>query len=408
MYRFFRGAAVWLLAVLTLAVFLLSACGAGPPNLPGFDGSIEDSAPTAGVAGMGAEIALITTDARLASAFGQGVQGTISRFAGESGMASATYRAVETDADTALSSLELAITGGARLVVAMDSEVSEALLAGVQRYPEIDFILFDTQRPQAPPANVVQVYYAPQYGGWLAGYAAAFESDSRLGLAGDESEEAALYALGFLAGVQQGAIDRGVKPQSLEVVASVPGLGGPAEEGDTGGASLAPENEEIPDGLELMLQEAPGLVFAAAFGTQAEVMQGAFAAEVPVIGIRQDLESTRFAATIQWDGKAVTQTLLEQWKQDALIGGRTIEGGVPGAGISLLVADGRLVNVNQSRAKQAANRFGHGDVAGPLMALQAESLASMEALAELFPHLVVRSPQPQPQMGEVTSMPISA
>lgn len=380
MKRSFFNAFILFAAAALLICAAFAGCGSssGSIDLPEYIN--EGSLPEVGEGGLsGAEIAIVATDARLTTAFGQGVQSTVNRFAGEMGLNGGTYKAEEGDTTAAIATLELAITGGAKLVIAMDEVVSQAVNTAAAKYPEVDFILFDMPENLHKNKNAAIVRFSNIEAGWLAGYAAASENKSCAGLVYSSDAEAEEYALGFLYGAQAVMAESGAQEDMLEIVR--------LEWSEA-------ESEQFAELLPVLLDEKAGAVFAAGAEIKEMVLAEAEKSRMPVIAPEINLEKGKSpAASISYDSKNITQSLLESWKNGEFPGGQTVTGGIEGGDIVFTLKEGVLKKVNENRMKQAAAVFVKTGEAQKLEAALENGMPSEEDAEEAFELLTIRLPQ---------------
>lgn len=316
------------LAVLFAAILVLQACGAPSVSV---DLGFSSSSPTETLSPAGgAEIALISTELRLSTAFGQGVWNSISRFAGESGTTNASYKALEGDTSAAQATLELAVTAGARLVVAMDETVTTAVSAAAFRYPEVDFILLDAPEDTQPGANSTVIRFSAVQAGWLAGYMAVYESRGTIGYVETNEAASRRYALGYLLGAEAAADYRDMDAGSVQVMPLF------YDTESTGDEHLALLRTAYSAGVQILFATAPTV--------QRETLTAAQLAGASMFGIELDLRTAGVTAvgSIQFDARNLIYGLLTQWRQGIFPGGEFSIGTVAAGDVTLTIEDSRL------------------------------------------------------------------
>lgn len=382
MRRFFR-----LLAVVFAAVLLLAACA---PNTPEAIDSLQNPA-MSGVENTpaGAAVALVTDEVLLESAFGQGVWNSISHFAGEAGITSAVYKAEEDDPEAARTTLELAASGGAGLVVAMGESVAEATLGLQSRYPEIQFVLLGAGWQPRLLGNAAALQFSAAQPGWLAGYLAVYEAQkSPIALVRTEDPTATVYALGFLLGAQQAAEDLRQAPEETVVFT----------------LDLAEEmtEEERAGLLAAACEEGAILFFVADPALEEEVLAAARTAGTRVMATALPLETTPAALTqVQHDAKTMVQAILAQWKEERFPGGREVTGGLWEGSVQLLAELARFEHVGERRYNTALAKFEDGTLAARLEGILSPEGGALPAAEELeLPLLALKVPGQEEQPGE--------
>ncbi len=206
MCRFFKRFKV-LPAVLLAVVLLLCACSTSPPTMPASLLPAPSQLPDGGSAPpSGAEIALIGTSERINSTFGQNAWTAISRFAGENGLSHNYYISEQNNPEAALSTLELALRSGAKLVASLDTSITAALAEVQLDYPDITFIFMDASDTIELQPNSTAIQFSTVQAGWLAGFMAAHEAYTPLTILTEEQSAASqTYAIGFAVGANTAA-----------------------------------------------------------------------------------------------------------------------------------------------------------------------------------------------------------
>lgn len=388
MRRFF-----WFLAALLVAAMLLAACGSPstspPPN--GLDPVVSGLEPQPN----GAQLALIGTEERLADGFGQGVWSAISKFAGEAGLTSASYKTTAEDPDTILSTLDLAVKGDARLIVSVDAAVSRTVKGMAWKYPDVDFILLDAPNAVVSSlrGNTVLVDYSAAQSGWLAGYVALYEHPEGLRLVENTSRLSQEYALGFLLGAQAAAEEKRLEPGSVQVTRLT--------------LERTPDEDELAQQLEALFAEEGGPVFIAGNGdaVQQAAVDAARKAGGTVIGVGLDPgASGAILAGITYDAKNLVADLLAAWSNGNFPGGKLYTGEVAGGSVLLNTTPFRFANVSETAVQRAAEKFADGSLARRLAQQLAPDehgdLPTAEALEEAQELDCLRLAPPEPPLPE--------
>ncbi|MDL2214043.1 BMP family ABC transporter substrate-binding protein [Clostridia bacterium OttesenSCG-928-O13] len=391
MKAFFR------LLALVLAVFLLVSCGTSPSLSA--DILNEDSSAAVEAPASGAEIALITTEARLDSAFGQSVWQAVSRFAGEAGYTPAVYRAEE-EKNAALSTLELAVKGGAQLVLTMDPSVTAAI-AGVQAvHTTVDFILLDVAEDISPQRHSVCVRFSAEQAGWLAGYVATYQGFASLGLLNGISETSQLYTLGFLLGAEAAAARMAVTSgdEAAATMVLLPGLGVSPVDGPSS-ASSAPQEEPAMDEIDQLLQAEPQLVFCTEPDLEQAVLEKLSGTDSRLLGLpcAQSI-SGRVVASIAHEPKRMVQSLLEKWDNGRFPAGSELLGTVGDGDITVVSKSTVAQNEWDAAIAKGVGSFDDGELARHLQQAVTSGPDDTPPLPEeLVPeltHIQVRPPYP--------------
>ncbi len=313
-----------LLAVIVAALLLFSGCGAevSPSAVqqgPEFS-AVEQ--PTAG-----AEIALLLQNAQKENAQSQAIWAVLNRFAGENGTTSGQYLTEGENQDAAFAALELAVKGGAKLVLVVGQETALMLERAPMRYPDVQFVFVDARGSIALEENSAAIDFAWSEAGWLAGYAAVYERILNLGYWNAEDKTAMEYAAGFALGAEAAA-------EELELgagMAKLWGLQPPASEGEADWKT--PAQTSFSEGMQLLLinlQEALEGARLAARQTEGKLITFGLPAQEP--------KANEFLNVIL-DCRPALQNVLSDWKSGRFPGGETILADVANAGVGVAFAN---------------------------------------------------------------------
>lgn len=233
-------------------------------------------------ADTGAEIALITDKGNIDDkSFNQGAWEGVVAFAEAEGI-SHTYIKPEEASDAGyLAAIDLAVTGGAKVVVTPGFLFEVPIYEAQTKYPEVKFILLDGAPHTADYAtfetkeNVASIMYAEEQSGYLAGYAAVMDGMKDLGFMGGMAVPAVqAFGYGFLQGAEDAAAEMGLADGSIKATYHYTGN---FEENDTNKATA-----------RTMYQEGVEVIFAAGGAVGKSVMSAASEAGAKVIGVDVD------------------------------------------------------------------------------------------------------------------------
>ena len=197
---------VSLLLAATFVIGCLVGCGGG------------------GTAG-GYEIALITDKGNIDDkSFNQGAWEGVVAYAKANNKTHQYYKPEEASDEGYLKSIDLAVAGGAKVVVCPGYLFESAVYTAQTKYPEVKFIILDGE-PHTPDyatykteANTACVMYAEEEAGYLAGYAAVVEGYTTLGFEGGMAVPAvAAFGYGYLQGIEAAAKELGLADGSVTV-----------------------------------------------------------------------------------------------------------------------------------------------------------------------------------------------
>lgn len=233
-------------------------------------------------ADTGAEIALITDKGNIDDkSFNQGAWEGVVAFAEAEGI-SHTYIKPEEASDAGyLAAIDLAVTGGAKVVVTPGFLFEVPIYEAQTKYPDVKFILLDGAPHTADYAtfetkeNVASIMYAEEQSGYLAGYAAVMDGMKNLGFMGGMAVPAVqAFGYGFLQGAEDAAAEMGLGNGAIKATYHYTGN---FEENDTNKATA-----------RTMYQEGVEVIFAAGGAVGKSVMSAASEAGAKVIGVDVD------------------------------------------------------------------------------------------------------------------------
>ena len=134
------------------------------------------------------------------------------------------YQPAEGTTAAYLEAIDLAIKGGAKVVVTPGYLFEVPIFEAQTKYPETRFVLIDGEPHNEDHAvfntesNVLSILYAEHEAGFLAGYAAVKDGFRKLGFQGGMSVPAVVrFGYGFLQGADQAAKELGLGKDSIEI-----------------------------------------------------------------------------------------------------------------------------------------------------------------------------------------------
>lgn len=241
------------------------------------------------------EIALITDKGNIDDkSFNQGAWEGVVAYA-EANDVSHTYIKPEEASDAGyLAAIDLAVTGGAKVIVTPGFLFEVPIYEAQTKYPDVKFILLDGAPHTADystfetKSNVASIMYSEEESGYLAGYAAVQDGMTKLGFMGGMAVPAVqAFGYGFLQGAEAAAAELGLADGAVEVTYHYTGN---FDENDTNKATA-----------RTMYQEGTEVIFAAGGSVGKSVMSAAAESEGKVIGVdvdqRYDSETVITSAT---------------------------------------------------------------------------------------------------------------
>ena len=243
----------------------------------------------------GFEIALITDKGNIDDkSFNQGAWEGVVEFAEAENITHKYYKPEEASDAGYLAAIDLAVTGGAKVIVTPGFLFEVPIFEAQTKYPEVKFILLDGAPHTADYAtfetkeNVASVMYSEEESGYLAGYAAVMDGMTKLGYMGGMAVPAVqAFGYGYLQGAEAAAAELGLSDGAVEVTYHYTGN---FEETDNNKATA-----------KTMFQEGAEVIFAAGGAVGKSVMSAAAESDGKVIGVdvdqRYDSETVITSAT---------------------------------------------------------------------------------------------------------------
>jgi len=156
--------------------------------------------------------------------FNQGSWEGLVRYAKEKGISHKYYQPAEQSNDAYLTAIDLAVRGGAKIIVTPGFLFETPVFLAQDRYPDVNFILVDGVPHSADYSefktgrNTVGVNYAEDQAGFLAGYAAVKDGNRKLGFVGGMAVPAVVrFGYGFVQGAEYAAKELGLASGSITI-----------------------------------------------------------------------------------------------------------------------------------------------------------------------------------------------
>lgn len=209
----------------TLMVFSLVACGS-KASAPATDAPAPDApAPEAKAEEVKSsgpetfELALVTDLGTIDDkSFNQGAWEGLVRYAEEKGISHKYYQPQEAGTNAYKATIDLAIEGGAKVVVCPGYLFEEPVFLAQDEHPDVHFILLDGEPHNADysvyntASNTMPILYQEDQAGFLAGYAATKDGNTHFGFLGGMAVPAVIrFGLGYVQGIDAAAKELGVQ-----------------------------------------------------------------------------------------------------------------------------------------------------------------------------------------------------
>ena len=237
---------------------------------------------------IGYEVAMITDIGDIDDkSFNQGTWEGIKEFAEDNDLTHKYYKPTEKTTDAYVAAIDLAVQGGAKIIVTPGFLFEPAIFQAQDLYPETSFILIDgfpqdgTYSEFRIEENVYSIFYAEQQSGFLAGYAAVKDGYKKLGFMGGMAVPAVIrFGFGFVQGAEYAARELGLDSVDLKYTY-------------TGNFDATPENQAL---AASWYGGGTEVIFAAGGKVGNSVMAAAEANNGKVIGV--DVDQSPESATV--------------------------------------------------------------------------------------------------------------
>lgn len=348
------------LLALVVAVLLAAAMFAGcqgntqptPTEKPSEQVSVEPSvAPVETY-----EIAMITDIGNIDDkSFNQGTWEGIKAYADANGKTYKYYRPTEMTNDAYIASIDLAVKAGAKIIITPGYMFEPPIYFAQDTYPDVKFVLIDgypndgdwsAGAPKAKTGNnVYAVKFAEQQVGFLAGYAAVKDGNTKLGFFGGMAVPAVMrYGYGFIAGCDYAAKELGLAKDAVELKYFY-----------TGNFDATPENQAV---AASWYTSGTQLIFACGGKIGNSCMAAAEANNGKVIGVDVDQsgESPSVVISAMKDLGGTAQRALTAFYDGTFKGGVNDLYDITNEGLGLSISSSKLTVFSQAdydKLKQA-------------------------------------------------------
>ena len=264
------------------------------------------------------ELALVTDVGTIDDkSFNQGAWEGLVQYAEEFDISHKYYQPQEQTDDAYLDSIQLAIEGGAKVIVTPGFLFEVPIFIAQDMYPEIHFVLVDGNPHTEDYSefrtepNVVGIVYAEEQSGFLAGYSVVKEGYTKLAFMGGMAVPAVVrFGYGFIQGADYAAKEMGIDEITINYHY-------------TGGFSATPEAQALAaawynDGIEV--------IFACGGAVGFSVMAAAEAAEgkwVVGVDVDQSNESEKVITSSMKGLAASVYQAIEAYYADEFPGGES-------------------------------------------------------------------------------------
>lgn len=348
----------------------LTACA----QKPGTQGkSTEKETNTEGETGKDGkyELALITDVGTIDDkSFNQGSWEGLKKYADEKKISCKYYKPTEKSDKACMTAIDLAVKGGAKVIVTPGFLFEKPIYQAQTKYPDITFILIDAAPSDGKDnnnieKNVLSVFYAEEQAGYLAGYAAVVEGYHKLGFMGGIAVPAVVrFGYGFVQGADAAAKELGFAKGEVSVKYTY-----------VGNFDASPENNAK---AAAWYNEGVQCIFACGGGVGNSVMKAAETAGAVVIGVDVD-QSVESATVITSAMKNLGDSVynaVSDYYAGTFVGGKSVTLDAKVDGIQLPMATSKFKTFDKSQYEKlyAGLKDGTIKVAGDTAAKDASEL----------------------------------
>ena len=264
-----------------MVVGLLSGCGAKKPD--------ENASTTDTESKDGYELALITDVGTIDDkSFNQGSWEGVKKYADEHGIACKYYKPTEKSDEACLNAIDLAVKGGAKLIVTPGFLFEHPVYQAQTKYPDVKFVIIDAapvndNKEVEIGQNVHSIFYAEEQAGYIAGYAAVKEGYRKLGFMGGIAVPAVVrFGYGYIQGADAAAKELGLAKGDVTLKYTY-----------VGNFDATPDNAAK---ASAWFNEGTECIFACGGGVGNSVMKAAETAGKVVIGV--DVDQSKESETV--------------------------------------------------------------------------------------------------------------
>jgi basic membrane protein A and related proteins len=302
------------------------------------------------------DIAMITDIGSIDDkSFNQGTWEGILAYAEKNKITHKYYKPTEQSTDAYLAAIQLAVEGGAKVVVTPGYLFEEPVFKAQDLYPDVNFILIDGNPHNADYSvfktadNAVGIVFAEEQSGYLAGYAAVKDGYTKLGFMGGMAVPAVVrYGYGFAQGAGAAAAELGIA--SVDLKYHYMGNFDASPEAQTLAASWYAEGTQV--------------IFACGGLVGNSVMAAAEASNKAVIGVDVDQSSespTVITSAMKGLGAAV-QSALAAYYDGTFPGGQALVYGADKDGVALPMATSKFKTFAKADYDKVFASLAAGDI----------------------------------------------
>ena len=213
--------------------------------------------------------------------FNQGSWEGAKEYGEKNGITHKYYKVPDKDLTSYMNTVELAVTGGAKLIVTPGYMFEPVVYKAQDMYTNINFILIDgtpqdgTYSNYKTADNTIAILYAEEEAGFLAGYAVVKDGYTNLGVIGGVAHPAVVrFGYGFVQGADYAAMELEMPKDSINIKYTY-----------TGNYDATPENQTL---ATAWYRSGVQVIFAPAGAAAYSVMSAAENNNGLVVGVDAD------------------------------------------------------------------------------------------------------------------------
>jgi basic membrane protein A len=301
------------------------------------------------------EIALITDLGTIDDrSFNQASWEGMKKYAQEKNITCTYYKPEEGTTDSYVETIDLAIQGGAKLVVCPGFLFETPVFIAQDKYPDTQFILIDGEPHNAAYSesriekNVLSILFQEEQAGFLAGYAAVRDGNTKLGFVGGMAVPAVIrYGYGFVQGCDLAAKEMGI---STEIMYTYTGSFNATEQAEELSASWYQGGTEV--------------IFACGGAVCKSVIAAAEKQNTKVIGVDvdQSQESEAIITSAMKNISAAVYQGIEAYYTDSFQGGTAQIFSAGNNGIGIPMKTSKFISFSKSDYDEIYTKLVSGEI----------------------------------------------
>lgn len=285
--------------------------------------------------------------------FNQGSWEGVEKYGEENGISYNYYKSAEATTDSFQNTIELAIEGGAKVIVCPGYLFEEPIYNLQDQYPDVKFILIDGEPHDADynyatADNTMAVLYQEDQAGFLAGYAAVKDGYTNLGFMGGMALPAVIrYGYGYLAGADYAAKEM---DETVNVTYTY-----------TGSFEATPEAQSM---ATSWYKAGTEVIFGCGGSVGNSVMSAAEASNGKVIGVDVDQSSesdTVITSAMKMLSNSVYDAITSAY-DGSFPGGKTTTFDITNDGVGIAMDTAKFNNFTQEDYQAIYDKLVAGDI----------------------------------------------